>query len=61
MKKYSKAIAAAITSTVAVIAALVADGAVPASWGTISTAVVAAIVPILTAAGVYYAPANEGA
>lgn len=55
MRQYSKAIAAFVSSAVALVAALAANGIVSDQVAQ----VVAALVPVLTALGVYVAPANE--
>lgn len=55
MKQYSKAIAAFVSSVVAIVAALAADGIINRDIAR----VVATLVPVLTALGVYVAPANE--
>lgn len=55
MQQYSKAIAAFVASAVSLIAALAANGVVSDQVAQI----VAACVPLLTALGVYVAPANQ--
>jgi hypothetical protein len=55
LKKYSKAIAAFVTSLVAVLGALVATGVLAEEP---TSAVVAALIAVATALGVGVAPAN---
>lgn len=54
MARYSKAIAAFVSSVVAIVAALAAQGVISDQVAQI----VMAFVPVLTAAGVYIAPEN---